>query len=360
MTVYYFTLLSVFVFAALSKLSDNKISSLDEKGTVKHGAVATFFFILVVAVLVFVSGNRYYVGADFGAYYSQYEIFAERLVDSIKEYDEPGFKFICWIVVLLNGDGHDVIMLTSLITLGLYLITLYKNTDRQITASLLFIFLGCWHVSFNAVRQCLAAAILFTGISALRNKKFLKYFIIVFIASLFHKTAIVLLIIYFVVNRKISAKNVFLLIVISVLILFSFDTVFEFTSFLLEDAHSEELTYSTASVNTLRILVACAPPVYIGLFNWKKEYNERETFAMNLLLLNAVFMLSTSNSTYFARLGIYSAPFVAVSLPEMLRVIDGKFGKIAHVVIILLYALYWLYEVTNSGSLNPFTFIWQA
>lgn len=358
MSIYILTVVWVAFFGLISKYTDNKLSLLTDKGNVKHTFPASLFFAFIVFFLVFVSGNRYYVGTDFGAYYKFYEIFANQFLDALKSYDEPGFKFLCWIVIQTGGNGHNVILLASAVTLIIYLVTLYKNTDRQTTATLLFIFLGCWHVSFNAVRQCLAASFIFLGINAMRNKNFTKFLICIFIASLFHKTAIVMVVIYFLVNRKVSVKNISLLIIASIAILLSFDKVFEFTSFFMEDIHSDTLEYSTASVNVFRILVAAVPAVYVIILKWGKEYTDRETFATNLLIINAIFMFATSNSTYFARLGIYTAPFVAVSLPEMIRVLKGKTSVVVHGVMLTLYAVYWFYEVYNSSALNPFRFIW--
>ena len=107
-------------------------------------------------------------------------------------------------------------------------------------ATLLYIFLGCWHGAFNGIRQYLAAAIIFSGVNFIKERKFWKYALIVFIAFLFHSSAILMIFPYFIANNKVSLSNILFLITASIVILFSFSEVLQFTGFLLNENLSDE------------------------------------------------------------------------------------------------------------------------
>lgn len=359
MSVYFITIFLVLILCSLMQNYDYNVTTLESNGCVTHTSTTKFFCILIFAVLVFVAGFRYYVGTDYGNYFTLYKGYAETFFEHLKTLNEPGFRFICWIIVLLGGDGTTFIFVAAFITVALFLITIYKNTNMLLPATLLYIFLGCWHGCFNGVRQYLAAAIVFAGLRFIKERKFWKYALVIFIAFLFHSSAAMMIFIYFIAYNKISFRNIIFLIGISLIILFSFTEVLEFTGFLLQEDLSDEGAYLTRSVNTFRILVAIAPAVFFLLLYQNKSITKEQRFWFNMLIINGVMMFATSNSAYLARMGIYTAPFSTIAIPELIKGVNPKEKKLITTIILVAFALFWLYEISNSSSLSDFTFIWQ-
>ena len=183
--------------------------------------------------------------------------------------------------------------------------------------------------------------------------------VVVFIAFLFHSSAIMMIFVYFIAYNKISFQNILFLISISLIVLFSFTEVLEFTGFLLNENLSDEGAYLTRSVNMFRILVAIAPAVFFLLLYQNKPINQEQRFWFNTLIINGVMMFATSNSAYLARIGIYTAPFSAIGISELIKGVNPKEKKLITTIILIAFAAFWLYEISNSSSLNHFTFIWQ-
>ncbi len=361
MTTYYITLSLVFVCTLIAQSSINK--QLIEIGSTqvasKRPVATKILFAFTAIALIFVAGLRYAVGTDYFAYLNIYKQYANEFWDSILTLDEPGFKFICWISVLIGGDGFTAIFLASLVTVFLFLRTIYKNTDMLLPATLLYIFLGCWHGAFNGIRQYLAAAVIFAGVRFIKEKKFWKYAFIVFIAFLFHSSALIMIFPYFIARNKISLPNILFLIISSVIILFSFSEVVEFTGFILNGDISQTGEYLTHSVNIFRILVAIAPALFFLFTYQKRPFTKEQNFWINMLILNAVMMVATSNSAYLARMGIYTAPFSTLGIPELINGLDQKEKKIATYIILILFFAYWVYEIYSSASLNNFNWVFN-
>lgn len=358
MVVYYVVLILTTFFCGTAHrydiVSDDKLMA---NRTYKHSKTALQLFVLTVAILVFVAGFRYYVGTDFSGYYNGYERYADEFFDRLIELDEPGYAFISWLTVLVGGDGVMAIFLSSLLTIGLFSVTIYKYSDNLFFATILYIFLGCWHGGFNGVRQYLAATVVFFGFKYIREKKLLKYLLCIFIAFLFHASASVMVLAYFVVYRKVNFANVMILAVGSIVALYSFDRLLEIAGFILDNEYELSNDYITNSVNALRVLAAVAPPVLFLIMYYKRELTDYQNLCMNLLIMNAVVRVATSNSTYLARAGIYTAPFLIIAIPELLKGLNKSNRRIITVVTTLAYAYFWWYEVSNGSALNNFQFV---
>lgn len=356
MTIYYITIFLVTIFCAFAEFYDYKTVQFDVLNRHKHKQMTLVFFVLASAVLIFVAGFRYCVGADFINYFLDYKNNAENFLEKLLVLDEPGYHFICWLVVLFKCNGAVVIFMAAAITIFCFLRTIYNNTNHLLAATLLFVFLGCWHGSFNGVRQYLAAAILFTGIRFIKERKFWKYALVVFLAFLFHSSAILMLFIYFIAYNKINLKNIIIMIIGSIIILYSFTEVLKFAGFILKQEYIESV-YITNSVNNLRVLVAVAPAIFFLVLYQKKTITKEQQFWINLLIINGIVMFATSNSTYLARMGIYTAPFSAIAIPELLKDVNLKGKNIIMTLILFAFAIFWWYEVSKSYTLNNFQFV---
>lgn len=360
MTTYYITLFFVLIFTALAQ--KHIAPSISPDGTLIHAKknnTTKAFFIFAAIILIFVSGFRYAVGTDYFAYWGGYKSDANEFFDSLHSLQEPGFKFICWVSVLIGGNGSTVIFLSSFITVSLFLKTIYNNTNMLLPATLLYIFLGCWHGAFNGVRQYLAAAIIFSGVHFIKERKFWKYALVVFIAFLFHGSAMVMIFPYFIAYNKISFPNLLFLITASIIVLFSFTEVMELTNIILNDNITDAGNYLTQTVNIFRVLVAIAPPVFFLFVYQNRPITKEQQFWINMLVINAVVMFATSNSAYLARINIYTISFVALAIPELINGMNPKDKTLTTNIILVLFFAFWLYEISTSNNLNTYKFIWN-
>lgn len=361
MITYYITILLVVLFCTVAEYCDYKTIQYNTIEQNRHKQLTLFFFFLAGAVLIFVAGFRYYVGADYVNYFTSNAYKASVLKERLLTFNEPGYCFIAWISELVNGGGGCAIFISAAITNFLFLRTIYKNTNSLLTATLLFIFIGCWHGTFNGVRQYLAAAILFSGIRFIKERKFWKYALVVFVAFLFHASAIVMIFAYFIAYNKISLKNIIILIIGSLIILASFNEILSVAGFILDQEFQDSWlvgeTYITRSINFIRVLIAAAPAAFFIICYQNKAINNDQKFWINMLILNAIMWFATSNSAYLARMGIYTGPFLAIGIPELIKESNIKEKKLLSTIIVIAFALFWWYEVSRSYTLNNFQFV---
>lgn len=360
MAVYFITAFTIFILAYFAQSREGYSERLTEYGHVVHSADTRRLVILACVVLVCVAGWRYYVGTDYGGYFHYYLRYADELLERVRNLDEPGYSVLSAVAKMLGADGGMAIFLASAVTVSICIFSIYRNTSEIQYALLLYIFMGCWSAGFNAVRQAMAAAFLFAGYPSLREKKIVKFLLFVFLAFLCHKSAIIMVVLYFLAHRKVSVLNLAIMLIGIVVLLGSYNFIFQVAENVLDKDYDMTNTYINTSVNILRVLVGISPAIYFGFSLWNKKKTSITEFYLNLLFIHAMINLVTLNSAYLARLTIYTSPFAVISISELSKFIDIKYRRITMVSIILLYFLFWIYEMYNSDSLRIFRFIWQA
>lgn len=356
MSVYYSVISAISIFGYFASRSER----LGENKRKRYNGLTIAFLVMTAAILIFVGGLRYYVGTDYGAYYRGIEIYGSNLKTSLISLDEPGLPIIATVVSWFTTDGAYFVLICAAITYSLILVTQFKNTDCFVFATLLFIFVGNWHGAFNGVRQFLAAAIVFAGHRLILNKRFLKYALVVFIAFCVHRSAIIMIIPYFLYRNRITFRNVAILLIGTYILARNYDSIFSFIG-LLKDAEMsmDDYAYYGRAVNVLRVMVACAPAVVCLILYSSKDISLEESFYINALLVNAVAMLAMSNSAYLARLGIYTNMVTPLALSKLLKFKNYSVELFIKFGVIFLYAIFWYIEVSGSGSLNNFRWIWE-
>lgn len=355
MLTYYLTILAVFLLS-LSAESFAGSSRLHEDGSRAKLPFGTKVCLVLCAfVLIFVAGCRYYVGSDFGAYYRGISVYGSKLKESILHFDEPGLPIIASIVGLFTDDGAYFIFVCSLLTIGLYLITMYRNEDSYLMVSILFIF-TVWDGSFNGVRQYLASAILFCGHRTIHDKKIWKWILTVFLASCVHISAVVMFVLYFLLRNRVSAWHIFLLTLGTYIVSANYDRIFSLIG-LLKNSEMAMTSYATRSVNVLRILVACAPAILSLVIYSNQDITDEQTFYINALVVHAAAMVAASNSAYLARIGIYTSPYVSVALPKLLRLKNQAIERIIRIGSLLLYFLFWYKDISGNPEMNTFQWV---
>lgn len=357
---YYITIILTAVFSDIAQKS--RMRELQNFGFMpeKPTSATNILFFLAIIPLIFTAGFRYKVGSDFGAYYKANEVFNGNIWNAFIHFKEPGIAVIVKIVSFFTTSGAAYIFVFSFFTLFFSLRYITQNTDYYFFAIMLFIFTGSWHGTFNGVRQYLAATVLTFSYKYIIERNFIKYAIWVYIAALFHSSAIVMLVLYFVMQNKVSLLSILLLSLGTFVVSKNYDTIFGFISSLKDQEIPVESEYFTRSVNILRVLVNCCPAVACIAIFWGKKLNSKETFLLNGLIINASAMLAASNSAYLSRISIYTNYFVPIGLAELIRFKNPQIRTLVRAIILILYFIFWHTDVSISPALNHFQWTWNA
>lgn len=360
MTTYFIVLSIVVAFCFLAEKSCKTAIAADK--TVLRTATKdtkVFLFVVVVALTV-TAGCRYHVGTDYGNYIILYRKYASATFgELIGITKEPILPVIGKLSARYFDSYYPMFFAASVITVALALKSTYQDTTDYVFVTLLYALSGSWVGSFNGVRQFMAITIVYMGRKYIYQRKFLKFLAVCFVGFLAHKSALFFVLVYFVYTEKITGKRLFAIAVITVILSRSYEQIFSFIGWVSDSENSGTTDYAMTSVNIFRILVSCAPAIVGIYYAYTRKMNKEQVFYVYMMVANAAIWLATSDSAYLARLGSFTGIFVPLALSSITQLCDKRYYAALRVVIVCLYFLYWLYEVTNSRTLYEFEWIFS-
>jgi hypothetical protein len=215
MLVYFTNLIVVVLAAFLARKSKSKILS-------------RFLLGIAFASMVLVAGMRNKsVGTDTSNYvrfFNNIQTFSDAMAfgDQMQEY---GFWILNWLVHFVSNDYMVLFFAFALIVIGCSQRAIVAYSESIEISFFVFITMGTYLFFFNGARQGIACAIYSLAIGQMLKRNFIKYLGYVLLAFLFHKTAIMMVPVYFVLNRSNTFKNNLFTIVIGCVTVLFIDSI---------------------------------------------------------------------------------------------------------------------------------------
>ena len=174
------------------------------------------YIIVVSIILILISGMRnMYVAEDTYNYFFKFVDAGSMSYGEIFDIKkDPLFSLFIKIVRIFIGDHFQVFLAICssflIVPLGLFI---YKESKYPLISYLLFISLGFYGFSMVCVRQAMSIGVLLLSYNAIKNHQLIKFLICIIVASSFHLSALVFLLIYPLSYLKYNLKILFLYIV---------------------------------------------------------------------------------------------------------------------------------------------------
>jgi transmembrane protein EpsG len=311
--------------------------------------------------LVIISGLRSTIG-DTYMYMHEYEMI-NFTWDFVKEHKDMGFGVLQMQLQKLSDDPQLLIFTTALITNVLIVLVLYQYA-RMVELSLyIYITGGLFLVSMNGIRQTLAAAIVFTATKFLLEGNWLKYMLVVLLASTFHQSALILIPIYFVVRFKAWSKATIAVVLLAVIAVIGFDQFSALLFSAIEDTqYGHYNNFNEGGANVLRVAVGAVPLLIAFLGREKlKEIFPNSDVIVNMALVGFVFMMISTQNWIFARFSIYFWLYQLILISWIVKLFRKKDEKLIYCGILTCYLVYYFYEsvITLNVLYKSNYLIWQ-
>ncbi len=239
--------------------------------------------------------------------------------------------------------------------------TIYKDSTMFALSIALFILTGPWQATFNGVRQWVAVAIVFACHRAILERRPWRFLGAVLVASLFHVSAAVCILFYFVPRTRLGASRALMLMVAAATASTAYGTLLDVVSALKDNDRTllGASGYVIEQVSPLRILVAFAPLALYLLLTRRDLLKGTDHFYINMVILNAAIMGASAGSAYVARFAAYTSVFVLIAIPRLLNMRDRRLVHLLVGVIIVLYAIFWYIETMLTPALYNFQWIFD-
>ena len=275
-----------------------------------------YFFAAACWVLFLFAALRYMYGSDYPAYYTHYLQIQAGYPDV---YDE-------WLFVLLNRlcpSFHVLIALTSAVFVySVYRLISGTLSTRDAWLGLLIFVVSpyLFLMNLSAIRQCLAMLCFLVAVHYAIERKPIWYILWILIGCLFHKSAIILLPVWFFANTKQVRKWLvcgILLAVFFFLFVADLDSLVLAAVQLFQD--SNYIYYVTqGSQNSLRATLLTGISFVYVLGNLPR-LKDRELVYGKLYLLGTALGVLAFRMSMLTRIQMFFDIFAVVAIPAIIR-----------------------------------------
>ncbi len=326
-------------------------------------------YIIICIIFTYISGFRYEVGGDWSTYLNYYNFFNNLdLIDFFQNTNlithDIGYLLLNYIFSKLSLSVVAVNLISSLIfCFGLFTYcSLFERKYLALLTSFPYLYLV---VSMGYTRQSIAIGLTLLAIEKLSKEKENWFLFILFISLLFHKSAIILLLIYFLslfmshnffVANKIKIFFSFFFIVVSTF--FLNDLIFEkFYHYFLTDYDSKGIL-----PRITLLLIGLFPALIFLIVNKNFNIKLRNFYFVSIFcvifLFNLYILFPQNGDAAIDRLLLYFLFFNIFGLavaPDLLNsIINSFFSTILIVLLNFLIIFVWLNYAIHSFAWLPY------
>lgn len=178
--------------------SDNPIHLNGHMLKIRKGIFSEYLILLLAELpVLLISALRSGTGTDVATYTYEYEHYLSNGINryGANESYEIGYYLMCRCISLFSKDGQALLIVTSIISITLLFICIYKYSNNLAFSFAIYILSYQYFVSFNNIRQSLAMSIgMIAVMNLISNKKIIQFIALVVLASIFHQIALLYLI----------------------------------------------------------------------------------------------------------------------------------------------------------------------
>ena len=268
------------------------------------------------------------------------------------------------------SNNYHVYFLPPALLSSFATVKLFKRYSVDPAFSMLIFFsLGTYVMYVAALKQCFAMFFLLLSIPYAEEKKYVRFYLLVAIAILFHTHAFMFLILPLLFGRPWSGIT-YLGLLATIFAMLTYDRTL---GAFMEYAQSigalvdEGELFDGHQINFLRIVVYWIPPMLALIFRKRlfRESSRSENMFVNMSTVCAMILTigTVQAANLFARMAAYFEIATALTLPWMIKKLFAKrSAQYVTICAVVLYFGYFLYEFTvskNFGSDYSAITLWQ-
>ena len=347
MIIYLINIFFILLFAIPFLISDRT-----DKGKKIYCSIVALQWILL-------SGLRdWSVGADTYQYFATFEKIKYTSWRSILsdnwEYifhganvKDPGYMLFEKIFQIFSQDYQVFLICIAVIFTVPMAVWIYKNSSMPCLSFIIYSTLFYYFFAVTGQRQTLATAlIVFVGYKYIKDKKFLKFAFIAFIAFMLHKSSLVFIPFYFLSHKRITkpyfAAMSFITLVIALLGKKLYGPVALFMGY-----SEEQVDYAGGGAETYALILTLVCVAVLVLYPWIRQNRIDADLLCNVTFLTLVSSLLVFQQQGFMRVQQYYSLFIMITIPEALLIIKKRDRSIVYAAGVIIL-------VAHLISANPY------
>lgn len=277
---------------------------------------------------------------------------------------EPGYRLYNKLISLLSDSQQLITVVNSVLIIGFLYLWLQKESPNALLSVWLYLTLGIYQTEMNVVRNAISLFMIYYAMHDIQEKKFRQYAAIVIAASMFHKSALVFLPLYFLIGRvRLSVKRIVILILTSAAVGMNYSTLGFYVRAIMPSSLDKYFTVSNGKMETLIVGVLYAAVVlFLVCFMNRQEQEKAIAESPNgawMFTLNICFFGLNIGLGSAARMAALFGPYIILYIPQMLECVseEEKRKKLTALIVLICGCQYILRMLINNiGGTQPYQF----
>lgn len=294
-----------------------------------RGAKLLYCWVAGIELFCIMGFRSVNIGHDSVAYFNRYLLYLDMPWFPDYGYSEVGFRIFCKALSYFSQHPQIMFITSSAIIVFAVVRLIYKYAPNAFLGVLVYLTFGRFMFELGGIRQGLAMALSAFAFDAVVERRFLKFFLLIALASLFHVSAWLLLVMYPLYNVKLSAKLVFRIAILVVVLFFATPLISQFALSIFSRYSSYE-RLEMASIKTLSVITIAINTtiILLGWFALKMKLRVQKDFLLTregkifeylfvLYLVGFCFYVIALRARIFIRPGVYFDFFNVVFIPQI-------------------------------------------
>lgn len=224
---------------------------------------------------------------------------------------------------------------------------------------LIFFSIGTYITYIAAMKQCLAMFVLILSIPYAEERKYVRFYLLVAIAILFHTHAFMFLILPFLFGKP-WGKVTWVGLAATIFAMLTYDvTLGAFMRYAqsIGALVDEGELFDGHQINIIRVFVYWVPSIIAFVFRKRlfTDSTRKENLFANMAIVSSIILMlgTVQAANLFARMAAYFEIAQAITIPWMIRkLFEKKSAKFVNICSTVLYFGYFFYEYTISKNIN--------
>lgn len=341
--------------------------SLNHWPNIEQAKIQKIFLVVSSIILALFTGLRdQKTGADtwnYGTMFLTLRKYGDfwKAVELRAKNGEYGYSFWSRFLGGITGNVNVYFTVTAAVFAVCLAIYIYKNSQNPFFSMILYYTVGMFGFQLTAVRQSMAMAVLLLSTEFIKEKKLIWFLITVYIASLFHNSALAFVLAYPIGYMKIDIRSFSLYSIgfvffavygekLTGLFISSNDNYSMYTT---GTAVSDDMGGITVIGMLLLTIVLCY--IFKNQLLSRYKYN---TIFFNLTVISLIIYILRYVTRIFERVSFYYQFAFIILLPNVIAAIpDDKTRKTVYTCAIVLACALFFYRYQIKPSY--YGFLWK-
>lgn len=326
------------------------------------------FLILCGLVLIFFMGcrsmylgsedtYRYCMGLSEAAKSSSWQAFY------IREREEIGYQVFVWLLSRVFKQPQWLLFLTSFFFVFTILRFIYKYSQNVTLSVLLYISVALMLFNMQGLRQSIAMCICIYSVDFAKRRRIVPFLLLCALATTFHRTAIVFIIVYFLCNQNVTSAKVLLTIMVAIILLAASNYITQIANLFFTTNTAIQRTYTKVADSGGYIVLTIHLLTLMLALMMDSDIFDEDNFESALFYLATIgtvcYIMRYFGTREAERISFYFAFAEVALLPNALEHFKGKDKLVIDLLAGALAIGLFVYKLSGSDFV-PYDFFWNV